>query len=231
MALANGLRFIWLDTHIGVMGQYQALKEQFRSNLRPVMAVPPESVNDQSNLPPVAATPLFNINELICYFEEHVAPIEFVSETEDALALIRRQSDKRIKFISSGILGEPIIPKIISEYPYVDYFYIFCGYVRRLTEWALEHGYEECMKILDHEKDLLLHLVRDASNDIIKLGKTYMDLSDGKSALECFETAQNLETLANAADPGRAPLRINLNLLNGDNGLIAKARNLKKNTD
>ncbi len=136
MALANGLRFIWLDTHIGVMGQYQTLKEQFRSNLRPVMDVPPDSINDQSNLRPVATMPLDSINELICYFEEHVAPIEFVSETEDALALIQRQTDKRIKFISSGTLGEPIIPRIISEYSHVDYFYIFCGYVLRLREWA-----------------------------------------------------------------------------------------------
>jgi len=209
MALANGLRFIWLDTHIGVMGQHQTLKEQFRSNLRPVAAMPPN-----------------NINELICYFEENVAPIEFVSETEDALTLIQYETDKRIKFISSGTLGEPIIPRIVSEYSRVDYFYIFCGYVRRLTEWALEHGYENCMKILDHEKDLLLHLVRDASNDIIKLGKTYMDLRDDESARKCFVTAQTLEMLANAVDPDRAPLLINLNLLNGDNGLIAQARNL-----
>jgi hypothetical protein len=47
---------------------------------------------------------------------------------------------------------------------------------------ALERGYENCMKILDHEKDLFLHLVRDVSNDTIKLGKTYMDLQDGENA-------------------------------------------------
>jgi hypothetical protein len=82
------------------------------------------------------------------------------------------------------------------------------------------------MKILDHEKDLLLHLVRDASNDIIELGKTYMDLREGESARKCFVTAQTLETLANAVDSDRAPLLINLNLLNGDHGLIAQARNL-----
>jgi hypothetical protein len=61
----------------------------------------------------------------------------------DALSLIQYETDKRIKFISSGTLGEPlIIPQIISEYSRVDYFYIFCGYVRRLTEWALERRYE-----------------------------------------------------------------------------------------
>ena len=209
MVLANGLRFIWLDTHIGIMGEYKQLKEQFQSNLRPVGAMPPN-----------------NINELICYFEENVAPIEFVSESDDALALIQNQTDKRIKFISSGTLGQPLIPQIIARYTYVDYFYIFCGYVRGLRRWTLEREYDECMQILDHEKDLLLHVVRDASNDIIKLGKSYMDLRQGEHARKCFVTAQTLEMLANQADPDRAPLMINLNLLNGSNGLIAQARNL-----
>jgi hypothetical protein len=209
MALANGLRFIWLDTHIGVMGQYQTLKNQFQSNLQPIAAMPPNS-----------------INELICYFEENVAPIEFVSETEDAFALIQGNTDKRIKFISSRTLGQPIIPTIVSEYPRVDYFYIFCLNVTGLMDWVLEHGYENCMKVLDHETDLLLHLVRDASKDIINLGKTYMDLHDGENARKCFVTAQTLETLANAADSRRAPLLTRLNLLNGDNGLIAQARDL-----
>lgn len=209
MVLGNGLRYIWLDTHIGIMGEYKQLKEQFQSHLRPVGAMPPN-----------------NTNELLCYFEENVAPIEFVSQPDDAVALIQRETDKRIKFISSGLLGEPLIPQIIARYPRVDYFYIFCGYARRLTEWALEHGYEERMKILDHEKDLLLHVVRDASNDIIQFGKSYMDLCQGEHARKCFVTAQTLETMANEADPDHAPLMINLDLLNGENGLIAKARNL-----
>ena len=209
MVLGDGLRFIWLDKHIGIMGEYQDFKQQFRSNLQPVGAMPPN-----------------NINELICYFEENVAPIEFVSETDDALALIQYETDKRIKFITSGSLGKPIIPDIVANYPRVDFFYIFCGYVQGLTDWALEHGYECCMQILDHEKDLLLRLVRDASNDIIKLGKSYMDLRQGEHARKCFVTAQTLETLANAADPDRPPLLTNLNKLNGDNGLIAQARDL-----
>lgn len=209
MVLGDGLRFIWLDRHIGIMGEYQTFKQQFRANLQPAVAMPPN-----------------NINELIWYFEDNVAPIEFVSETDAALALIQYNTDKRIKLITSGSLGKPIIPHIIANYQHVDYFYIFCGYVLGLTEWALEHEYEHCMQILDHEKDLLLRLVRDASNDIITMGRSYMDLRQGEHARKCFVTAQTLETLANAADPNRRPFLQNLNLLNGDNGLIAQARNL-----
>ena len=210
MALANGLYIIWLDMHIGVMGEYKALKEKFRSNLQPTVAMPPN-----------------NINELICYFEKHVAPIHYVSTIDNALTLIQNETDKKIILISSGVLGEQIIPDIISQYPRVHFFYIFCGYVRRLTEWALERGYETCMKILDHETDLLIHLVRDSSNDIIKLGNSYMTLHDGESARKCFVTAQTLEQYANAADTLHPPLRTRLQLLEGDNGLIEQARRLR----
>jgi hypothetical protein len=209
MAVANGLYIVWLDAHIGVMGQYLALKKSFEINLQPVGAMPPNG-----------------INELICYFEKNVAPINFVSTIEDALALIQEKTDKQIIFISSGTLGKQIIPTIIGQYPRVYSFYIFCGYVIGLRDWALENGYDTCMKIFDHETDLLVHLVRDTSNDIIKAGKTYMDIRDGESARKCFVTAQTLETLANAADPSRPRLLTRLNLLNGDNGLIEQARNL-----
>jgi hypothetical protein len=193
------------------MGQYQTLKEQFQSNLRPVTAMPPG-----------------NINELICYFEEKVAPIKFVSTIEDALALIQSETDKRIIFISSGTLGQEIIPKIVAQYQYsrVYFYYIFCGYVRGLTEWALEHEYDTCMKILDYETDLLIHLIRDTSNDIIKLGQSHMTLREGEDARKCFVTSQTLEISANAIDTLRPPLMARLKLLEGSNGLIEQARNM-----
>ncbi|CAF1940632.1 unnamed protein product [Rotaria magnacalcarata] len=211
MALGNGLRIVWLDTHIGVMGKYQDLKKQFRAAAQPVASMPPGG-----------------INELICYIEENVAPIEFVSTIDDALALIQHETDKRIIWISSGTLGEQIIPKIVSEYPRVYFFYIFCGYVKRLVEWALDHEYENIMKIVDTESVLLVHLTRDMSNDIIKLGESYMELLDGKSAEKCFLTAQKLEQHANAVDSlhNCAPLLTRLSMLEGPNGLIQKARDL-----
>ncbi|CAF4166339.1 unnamed protein product [Rotaria sordida] len=211
MVLGNGLRIIWLDTHIGVMGQYKALNQQFKSAVQPVAVMPPNQ-----------------INELICYFEENVAPIEFVSTIDDALSLIQYEKDKRIIFISSGVLGEQIIPTITSEYPRVYFFYIFSGYVRRLVEWALERGYDHCMKILDHEFDLLVHLTRDMSNEIITLGQSYMTLHDGKSARKCFVTAETLEMQANAVDAlhNRAPFLKRLQILQGPNGLIQQARDL-----
>lgn len=207
MVLGNGLVIIWLDTHIGVTGKYLKFKATFQTALKPVTAMPPK-----------------DINELIYYFEENVAPITFVSQPDDALALIANEKDKRIILISSGSLGQPIIPDIVAQYPRVYFFYIFCGYVIGLRDWALDRDYDMCMKILDFETDLLLHLVRDRSMDIIDLGNTYLALKDGESARKCFVTAETLEISANEIDRPAPPLTSRLRLLQGFNGLIAEAR-------
>ena len=209
MVLGNGLMIIWLDAHIGVTGAYLQFKEQFHAALQPLAAMPPNK-----------------INELIHYFEVNVTPIIFVSRPEDALTLIANEKDKRIILISSGSLGQPIIPDIVAQYPRVYFFYIFCGYVIGLRDWALDRDYDKCMKILDFETDLLLHLVRDRSLDVIDLGKAYLAAKDGESARKCFVTAETLEIRANEIDQSVPPVRSRLELLQGPNGLIDQARRL-----
>ena len=206
MVLGNGLQVIWLDDHIGVVGEYLRLKKKFKEALLPLAAMPPNG-----------------INELIDYFEANIAPIHFFSETDQAVAFIQNQKDKRIIWISSGRLGQPIIPEIVANYPRVYYFYIYCGFIEGLRDWALDHGYEVCMQILDFELDLLLHLVRDRSVDVIDLGKAYLAANDRTSARKCFVTAETLEIKANELDPSRPPVTTLLKLLQGPNGWLAKA--------
>ncbi|UJR29271.1 hypothetical protein I4U23_010485 [Adineta vaga] len=211
MVIANGLSIIWLDTHIGVIGDYLGFKERFKSNLQAIANMPPNG-----------------INELIYYFENNVAPIHFVSTSENALALIQYHTDKKIVFISSGALGKEIIPTIVSDYPRVQSYYIFCLNMAIMAEWALESDYDSVMQMFDHETDLLLALVRDISVDIIKLGRSYMQVNDGENARKCFVTAETLEMQANAINICRAPLMTRLQLLQGENGLIAQARQLQQ---
>jgi hypothetical protein len=87
-------------TYIGVIGQYQALKKQFKSNVQPMANMRPNG-----------------INELICCFENNVAIIHFVDKTADELVLIQYQIDKNIAFISSGTQGKESVATIVSEYP------------------------------------------------------------------------------------------------------------------
>lgn len=78
MTFGNGFLIVWLDTYIGVVGEYQEFKAQFQSNLQPVISMTPR-----------------NINELLCYFEDKIGPIQFVSTIDDALVLISNERDKK----------------------------------------------------------------------------------------------------------------------------------------
>ncbi|CAF3759649.1 unnamed protein product, partial [Adineta steineri] len=120
MALANGVRFIWLDAYIGRDGEYQLFKRRFQNTLEETAAVPP--------------VPQDPINALILALELNGAPFLFAHEATQAVTLIKDHHDKQIIFITSGSLGQHIIPNILASYPYVYRFYIFCNYIENYTE-------------------------------------------------------------------------------------------------
>ncbi|CAF4482155.1 unnamed protein product, partial [Rotaria sp. Silwood2] len=71
-----------------------------------------------------------------------------------------------------------------------------------------------------------MHLLRDTSEKIIKLGRSYMTLQQGEDARKCFVTAETLQIYANDVNPTLAPVLDQLLLLQGPNGLIQQARDL-----
>jgi hypothetical protein len=208
MALANGVRFIWLDEHIGRDGEYQEFKKQFQNTLKPAGAVPPDA-----------------IDVLIWTLEQNAAPFLFASTPDQAIQLIRTHHDKRVIFISSGSLGQPIIPQISATYPYVHSFYIFCGDISKYVELAIE--FASCLQTFNHETDLLVRLARDISGDIIKQGKLYMEVSDPKNALKCYDQALILNNEVNRIDTLNDPCYIYIREIKGDGlnvGLIQQAQ-------
>jgi hypothetical protein len=100
-------------------------------------------------------------------------------------------------------------------------------------DWASE--YVECLQMFDHQVDLLVRLMRDISDYFIQQGKAYLNLEDAHNALKYFKHAWNLETRANEKDkmkpntkstekpPVQPDFRLNLDLLEGENGLIRRA--------
>jgi hypothetical protein len=210
MALANGVRFIWLDTHIGQDGEYHEFKRMFRTALDPTTVMPPD-----------------HIDSLICALNENAAPFLFADTIEKAIELIETHQDKKILFISSGILGKEIIPRISSTYPWVHSFYIFCAIVTNYLELVCE--YRSCLQVFNNEIDLLVRLTRDISQDIINQGKAYMNLNEPKNALKCFESARILNETANTIDTLNDPFLEHLRILNnhgGNIGLIQQARDM-----
>jgi hypothetical protein len=207
MALANGVRFIWLDAYIGQEGECHGFKRMFRNALDPTVAMPPDA-----------------IDSLIRALNENVAPFLFADTRERAIEFIEIHRDKKIIFISSGSLGQHIIPHIVATYPWVHSFYFFCAIIENYVEFA--YDYLSCLMIFNFELDLLVRLARDISEDIIKQGRVYMDLNEPKNALKCFEAAQTLNMTANTMDRLNSSFHAHLRILNGNTGLIQQAKNM-----
>jgi hypothetical protein len=205
MALANGVRFIWLDTYIGQNGEYDGFKRMFRTALEPTTTMPPDA-----------------IDSLIRALNENVAPFLFADTPDKAIELIESHHDKKIIFISSGSLGQHIIPLITETYPYVHSFYFFCAVKENYVDFA--YDYLSCLQIFDFELDLLARLARDISKDIIQQGEVYMRLNEPKNAWKCFENARILNMTANASDTFNTPFYGYLRMLNGFDGNIGLIR-------
>jgi hypothetical protein len=101
MVLGNGVRIIWLDAYIGEDRHYHAFTRNFQTTLQPVASVPPDA-----------------IDVLICALSENAAPLLFAHTPAQAATLIETHHDKQIIFISSGSLGQHMIPFIMSFYSF-----------------------------------------------------------------------------------------------------------------
>ena len=196
MVFGEGRRVIWLDKFIGVPGEYLQFKATFNEAAQPMISMPPNNINDS-----------------IYFFERNVCPIIFVDNETDALHFIDTNRDKTLIWISSATAGRPIIPTIIQQHPHVKKFYFFCAVIANHVEWTFEHGYENILHFSTHETELLVRLLRDTSDDIITLGKSYLELEQGESARQCFVTSQTLEISANVINSTSAPATTNLNSL------------------
>ena len=206
MEFSESHRIIWMDQYIGQEHECQGLKYTFRSNL------------DRN------ARQADDMDAMICSLEDNAAPFIFVSNEEKAINAIKQHFDKQIIFISSGSLGRPIIPTITSTYPNVYSYYIFCALEAEYFDLFMDH--QPWLKVLSHEVDLLVRLLRDISAELMRLGRTYMDVDDPERAKIYFDRAVRLEEAANRADTVNGRFFENLRLLNGHGdkiGLIPEA--------
>jgi hypothetical protein len=142
---------------------------------------------------------------------------------------------KRIFFITSGALGEHIVPRILNNHRnifedndgkiYQDSIYVFCSNVAYHSKWALDYEDLDCIKMQNDDRVILARITRDIAKYLETKGKQEFsndNLSSVALALQYFGWAKKLYEKADNVMRGYAPNHP-LNPLNIINPLIAAA--------
>jgi hypothetical protein len=154
---------IWLDAHIGDPEKYHHLKKSFSSNIDPrSQAWTMLTDRDYDNLLRVGEAMPVSFGGVLFLLLAFTDPFA-------CYAAFRKYSDKRILLITSGSLGQLIIPSIMQDFQQVftdpvtndpyNSIYIFCLDIPLHYVWVVE--YYEYTQMFDHEADLLARMTRD----------------------------------------------------------------------
>ncbi|CAF4797708.1 unnamed protein product [Rotaria sp. Silwood1] len=184
----------WLDASIGNHKEYIHLKKAFASNTDPRHETW-TMLNDKDYDKLLAATEAQEVK-----FEGVRFLLQAFTNEKDCLEAFEKNQDKRIFFISSGLLGMHIVPKIIERYrhiftdlitnqPYLS-IYLFCHDVEGHANWAIE--YIDYILIFDFDADLLERMTLDISKYFIERGKRLQQDNDLDGALQRLHWAKIL---------------------------------------
>ena len=156
---------IWLDAHIGDSERYVTLKQAFISNMDPGFEIRARAT--ETDFP-----------NLIRSNEAHrieFGGVQFLllcfTDLNECYAAFETYRSYKVFFITSGSLGQDIIPRIMDNFRDVftdpvtgeprNQIYVFCGAMVDHAEWAVE--YDQHVQMFDHEADLLVRMTFDAA--------------------------------------------------------------------
>ncbi|CAF0855742.1 unnamed protein product [Rotaria sordida] len=185
---------IWLDDYIGDPEKYHHLKRSFSSNIDPRSQTWTMLTDrDYQNLLRANEAQPVSFGGVLCLLLTFTDPNACYTAFE-------KYKDKRILFITSGTLGERIVPLIIENFtgiftdpitndPY-NTIYIFCGYMPCHVDWAMP--YIEYILMFDHEADLLARMTSDmAKFYFTKAGRLHAD-GNHENALRLYGWSKKL---------------------------------------
>lgn len=224
METPQSIAIIWCDISFQDEYSHHSLKNDI--NAGTAAAAPVQQLDD------ISKTIVEEDREQLL---SNAAPLFTVRTGEEAMRKIEENEGKKIFVISSGSVGEHLVPEIIEKYPQVHDFYIFTHSI--YLHVGLAEAYPEYrIKMFKFATDLLLRLIRDISSYFIKHGEAFLQVDAPQDALEHFNHARNLEIYANKRDKieknvdgsgnntTSIEFRDNLNRLEGSNGLIIRAK-------
>ncbi|CAF1616951.1 unnamed protein product [Rotaria magnacalcarata] len=184
----------WLDPAIANPAEYQHLKKAFGSNTDPRCETWTMLTDkDYDNLV------VSDIPRTI-EFEGVIFLLQAFTDEETCLEAFEKNQDKRIFFITSGLMGEKIVPKVVERYrhiftdlitdePYLS-IYIFCHNTRYHGNWATK--YADYVLIFDFDSDLLQRMTRDISIYFRERGERMPKDNNIEGALKHLHWAKRL---------------------------------------
>ena len=205
---------IWLDAYIGDPEKYVTLKRAFISNIDPHFEMP--TTTTERDLPNLLRT-----NEAcrIAFGDGQFLLLCFTN-LEDCYNAFQEYRNYKVFFITSGSLGQDIIPRIMTNFQDIftdqvtqepsNTIYVFCGAMVDHAEWALE--YYQHVQMFDHEADLLARMTLDAATYFRTRGERLRDANELGDALRYYNWSRtlylNYERLENTRTREIPPINI-----------------------
>jgi hypothetical protein len=231
---------VWLDQNITSSDCCKQLKKAFAT-----------TTNPESKL-------LTNIDELdvsnlirddSTYGETTFLQVPFIfrlfSHIEPCLRFLLRNSiNTRIFFITSGSLGEHIVPRILTDHQeifkdkngklYEDSIYIFCADTKKHSEWAYDYLDLNCIKIENDDKLILARLTRDIAQYFVSQGEQLFqnnNISSFNDAKQYYTWARQLYLQADSVKKMPSTSDLISNIDQSINEIEKRVKELPKNNN
>ncbi len=194
---------VWLDQNIASPDCCKLLKKAFATATNPEdKSLTSIDELDISNLIRVDSSyDQSSFFEIPFYFK-------LFSSVEPCLKfLLENAGKKRIFFLTSGSLGEHIVPRILTEHQeifqdengklYEDSIYIFCADMMKHGQWAIEYLDLDCIKMENDDQAIVARLTRDIAKYFLSEGKKLLeknlnDLNSYEKSLKYFTWSKEL---------------------------------------
>lgn len=118
-----------------------------------------------------------------------------VKTIPECLELIDRNYHRKIFLITSGSLGQTLIPRVSTDYPYVDKIFLFCGSIAFHVDWAID--FTDKLLMYNFPDDLFARVVYEIGVYYMEQGITSIDTDNPELALYYFYIAKKLIMRAN----------------------------------
>ena len=198
---------IWLDAYIGDPTKCIHLKKAFLSSIDPQSQTWTKLTDkDYGNLIASDSAVTVSVGGVLFLLVGFTDP-------DACYQAFEQYRNYRIFFITSGSLGKDFVPRIlprfrdvftdpVSNNPY-DSVYIFYDPIVDRLDWAI--GFRDYVQVFDHEKDLLVRMVRDVAGYFFTLAERESPTDHPDEALRYYRWSKKLyiryETLGERAKP------------------------------